>query len=153
MKNYRCQGLVLLMILVALACNNETKTIEPPLSNLQKIDSIKNNELNPIKNKYLIFQQRAVIRPVYQEIEKNTSAAHDGYMVSLSLKNNANYTTYGNIEIEINYFSKAAKQSTSEKIILKAPIKPGDSIATTQRIKKYNNTSYSVNLVSAKATQ
>lgn len=135
------------------ACNESQKAakVEKTSTAEQKSDSIKNDELtNAVKHEHLVFEQRATIRPVYQEIEKDKSAVHDGYVINLRLKNNTKTTTYKDIEIEINYFTNPEKLAGQEKILVKDAVKPGDTLITTRPVKQFKNTSYLVKLIAAK---
>lgn len=151
MKNYR---FICLIYLIFLSCNSQPKTTDQPLSESEKIDSLKKDELKePINHQYLVFNQRATIRPTYKETDKNKTAIHDGFVVNLNLKNNAKQTTYSHIELEISYFSKDGKIDASEKILVKSAVKPGKQLVTSRKVKLYKNTGYAVKLIGAKGNQ
>jgi len=137
------------------SCTNNSKSNQaekPRQTPEQKKDSLKADELNnPIKNKYLAFTKRAVIRPIYIETEKNTKAIHKGFLIYLSIKNKATMTAYKNVKLLVTYFSNAGTQTGKEEIKVDKLIKPQDSLQITRKVVHYKNTNYKVNILSATA--
>jgi hypothetical protein len=153
MKNSYLSLISILFCTSILYSCNETHTIYPPLSNGKAIDSIKKDELNyPIIHKHLVLAQRAVIRPIYEEVEKDVKAEHKGYLILITLKNEAGNAAYTNIKLEITYFSAQGKEINQEEIVIKKEIKPMQILKVSPKVKRYKNTNYKVRLVSASST-
>jgi hypothetical protein len=153
MTNYRF-SLIFTLIFIAFfcSCSNTGAKVDQPLSNAAQLDSIKNDEINhPIDHNYLSLAQRAVIRPIYVETERNIKATHKGYLIHIKLKNEAQFITYKDIKVEISYFSDKDVALDKEEIVIKKAIKPGQSLQLSNKVKQYKNTSYKVKLVSATA--
>ena len=150
--------LIMLSLMCALmisSCTNNSKSSQaekPPQTPEQKKDSLKADEFNnPIKNKYLAFTKRAIIRPIYVETEENIKAVHKGFYIYLSIKNKATMTAYKNVKLQITYFSNAGTQIGKEEIKVDKLIKPQDSLQLARKVIHYKNTNYKVNLLSATA--
>lgn len=151
MRNYRHHQFLSTILFVSFlfACTNENKNVQP-LTGKAKADSLTRDEmLHPIDHQHLNFAQRSTIRPVYQEIEKNRLAEHDGYLLNVSLINKAKETSYKHIEIEINYTDRSGASLGTENVSIKKSIKPGELFSDMLKIKNYKNTSYSVKLKNA----
>jgi uncharacterized protein YcfL len=155
MKNIRLPLLIIAVyILVCSSC-----TQQPAVSGTNKIlnaeehqDSIRTDELrHPIDHQHLTLVQRALIRPIYVETEKNISVEHKGFQINALLKNTTSMVSYKNVVIEIDYVDKKGISLNKEKITVKRIIMPGDTVKISQKVLKYQNTSYKVKLLTADA--
>jgi hypothetical protein len=153
MYNYRFPLFLVSFILILLYSCNNSKTQVPALSQEAKIDSIKKDELDyPIDHNYLTLTQRAVIRPIYVETERNVSAKHEGYLINIKLKNKAQSAIYKDIKVEISYFSDKGIALDKEEVLINKVLNPGQILLVSKKVKRYKNTNYKVKLLSAIAS-
>ncbi len=117
-----------------------TKTVQ-----IKKANEITEGE------KYLVLNQRAVIRPIYIETVKGKTAKHAGYLLNVNLKNTALKTSYKQIKIEAAYYDKIGKLIEKEIITLKKTILPNESLKESVKVTKYKNNNYKIIILSALA--
>ncbi len=152
MKIYRFSAFLTLIITLLLSSCQNNKTQVPTLSSTHKADSIRKDEINnPITHNYLKLAQRAVIRPIYVETERNVKSSHKGYLIHIKLHNLAKSVAYKDIKLEITYFSKEAIAIDKEEIRIKKAVKPSQILQISPKVLRYKNTSYKVKLVEATA--
>lgn len=127
-----------------------TSSSKKKLSNQEKVDSIKNDELqHSIDHGYLRLAQRPLIRPIYVGTEKNLRAEQSGFQFTAVVKNAATIVSYTNIILEIEYFDSKGKQLNNERIKVERTIHPGDTAVVNKKVLKYKNTAYRVKIAEA----
>ena len=135
----------LLIAIVVISCTpeapKEIKTLTPT--------EIKTDEAENVVSKSFISLGRPVIRPTIVEVEKDKKAVQDGFMIYLSVKNQAKLTTYNGIKFQVIYLDKKGNEQNKETITVNKTLKPGDSINFESKLRKYKETAYKVVLLSA----